>query len=173
MRNIGKAWLLAGLVLGSSAEALDNASVVSGTVAYLERVFGVRGRTTAWFVNGTSSTLNYVFTGKGNVNFRLAEPTPGDRYVDQVQVEPEKGALTNAQAAAYATFLSVELARTSGLSCSPLRNDQDGINAFITYSCKSSGTPAALTEMSVTIQSVGGKNLVFARFTPKKGRGNP
>jgi hypothetical protein len=168
MRNLGKAWLLAGLVLGSSAEALDNASIVSGTVAYFERVFGVRGRTTAWFVNGPSSTINYAFAGKGNVNFRLAEPTPGDRYVDQVQVEPEKGALTNAQAAAYATFLSGELARTSGLSCALQRNDQDGINAFITYTCKSKGNPAALTEMSITIQSVGGKKLVFARFSPKK-----
>jgi hypothetical protein len=50
----------------------------------------------------------------------------------------------------------------------PLRDDQDGINAFLTYSCKEKGNPAVLTEMSVTIQSVGGKNLVFARFSPKK-----
>jgi phosphoglycolate phosphatase-like HAD superfamily hydrolase len=168
MKNLGKAGLLAGLVLGSGVEALDNVSVVSGTVAYFERVFGVRGRTSAWFVNGTSSTINYAFPGKGNVNFRLAEPAPGQRYVDQIQVEPEMGVLTSPQAAAYATFLAGELARSSALSCAPLRNDQDGINAFMTYSCKEKGNPAALTEMSVTVQSVGGKNLVFARFSPKK-----
>jgi hypothetical protein len=168
MKNFGKVWLLAGLVLGAGAEALDNVNVVSGTVAYFEKVFGVRGRTTAWFVNGTSSTINYAFPGKGNVNFRLAAPAPLDRYVDQIQVEPEKGALTTAQAADYGTFLVNELARQSSLSCVPLRDDQDGINAFLTYSCKEKGNPAVLTEMSVTIQSVGGKNLVFARFSPKK-----
>jgi hypothetical protein len=168
MKNLGRAGLLAGLLLGAGAGALDNVNIVSGTVAYFERIFGVRGRTTAWFVNGTSSTINYAFAGKGNVNFRLAEPAPGDRYVDQIQVEPERGVLTSAQAAAYATFLAGELARTSGLSCALQRNDQDGINALITYSCKEKGNPAGLTEMSVTIQSVGGKNLVFARFSPKK-----
>jgi hypothetical protein len=168
MKNLGKAWLLVGLILGSGAEALDNVSVVSSTVAYFERVFGIRGRTTAWFINGTSSTINYAFPGKGNVNFRLAEPTMGDRYVDQIQVEPEKGVLSGAQAAAYATFLAGELVRSSALSCAPLRDDQDGINAFITYSCKEKGNPAALTDVSITIQNVGGRNLVFARFSPKK-----
>ena len=168
MKNLGKAWLLAGLVLGMSAEALDNVGVVSGTVAYFERVFGVRGRTSAWFVNGTSSTINYAFPGKGNVNFRLAEPAPGDRYVDQIQVEPNQGVLTGDQAAAYAAFLSGELARTSALSCAPVRNDQDGINAFITYACKDKGALAPSLELSITIQSVGGKNLVFAHFSPKK-----
>jgi hypothetical protein len=169
MKNIVRVLSLAGLFLGAGAGAVSNVGVVSGTVGYFERVFGVRGQSTAWFVNASGSTMNFSFPGKGNINFRLAEPTPGDRFVDQIQVEPSAGTpFTAAQAHAYTTFLLGEKGR-AGMACASGRNDQDGMNAFFGYSCADRATPGALPmDLSVTIQNAGGKNLVFVRFSRKK-----
>jgi hypothetical protein len=155
------------MLLSVGLRAADNVFVVSETIGALERIYGVRAKTTAWFVQADGSTLNVSFPGKGDVNFHLQQTAPSARLVDQIQVEPMAGALSLPQANAYAAAMAAGMAR-EGWACAPLRNDQDGINAFIIYSCTEKSAPAAPTEMAVTIQSVGGRNLVFVRFSPKK-----
>jgi hypothetical protein len=162
--------LLAGfLLLAARVGALENVFLVSDTVGYFERAFAVRGRSTAWFTNAGKSTLRYRFPGKGDVSFRLAEPPAGGRYVDQVQVEPAGGALTMEQAAAFAAYVVNDLSRTANAACSPLRDDQDGLNAFIIHSCADKAAPSAPPlQVSVTIQTVGDRRLIFVEFGPKK-----
>jgi hypothetical protein len=158
--------LLAGLLLTAArASALENVFLVSDSVAYFERAFSVRGRSTAWFVSGGKSTLRYRFPGKGDVSFRLAEQAPGARYIDQVQVEPSGPALTMEQATAFAVYVINDLSRTANAACKQVRDDQDGINAFIIHSCADRAAPAATPmQVSVTIQSAGDRRLIFVEF---------
>ena len=162
-------WFAGLLFLSTGAGALENVFLVSDTVAHFERTFGVRGRSTVWFANGTGSTINFYFFNKANVNFRLAEPTPGNRFIDQIQVEPLGGSLTLPQADEYAKFLVDDLSRTGNMACAEVRNDQDGINAFFVHSCRDRANPKTpAVDVSITVQSVGGRNLIFVHFVPEK-----
>ena len=168
--NIHRKMLFVGLLLSSvRAGAMENVFILSDTVAHFERAFGVRSRSTAWFANGTGSTINFYFFNKANINFRLAEPTPGNRYIDQIQVEPLGGSLSLPQAKAYAKFLVDDLTQTSNMACAEVRNDEDGINAFFVHSCQDRTNPKLLpVDVTTIVQSVGGRNLIFVRFIPQR-----
>jgi hypothetical protein len=170
MRTLGKTLLVAALFLAASrARALENTFVVSDTVGHFERLFGVRGRVTAWFGTGNTSTLNFLIAGKANINFRLTENPAGVRYVDQVQIEPLGPSLTGEQAAGYAKFLIADLGRVAGVACTQVRDDQDGINAFLLHSCTEKANPKSpAVDVTTTVQSINGRHIIFTQFQPKK-----
>lgn len=155
--------LLAGM-LPTRAGALENLSVVSDTVNYFEKAFNIRGRVDGWFTDGAGSTLRYSFPGKGAVSFHLAAVP---RHVDKIQVEPLKDALAPEAASAYAKRLVEDWSRSVSTTCRPLRNDDDGMNAFTVYDCVPAGKPAAAVEVTTTVQTLGGRRLIFVQFAQK------
>jgi hypothetical protein len=86
-----------------------------------------------------------------------------------VQVEPQGGPLSADQARAYAKYLVDDVSRAGNAACQAVRDDQDGINAFILYTCAEKGKPdASPVEVLTTIQSINGRNTLFVQFSPKK-----
>lgn len=158
--------LLAGM-LPMRAGALENVSVVSDTVSYFEKAFGVRARLTSWFADGGGSNLRFSFPGKGMASFHLTEPAQGGRHVDKIQVEPVQGALAPETADDYTKRLVADWSRAVSLTCRPLRHDDDGINAFSISACSGApGTP--VVEVTATVQALGGRRLIFVQFAQKK-----
>jgi hypothetical protein len=166
----------ASLVLASAFHAAawagpwdGTVSAVSDTVFYFEKAFNARARVEAWFPDATGSTLRYAFGNKGAVVFHLTGAPGGPRHLDLVQVEPMPEMLSSELASGYAKFIVQRWRQPPASPCEHVRDDDDGFNAFYMYNCPDKSAPKAPSgQLTVTIQTTGGRKLIFVQFTPQK-----